>query len=56
MDIFGGYYPVATMEGYEFGGWYLEMYGFTLTEGDVTNGGYYAVAHDCTLVAIWNEL
>lgn len=55
-DIFGGYYPVPTMEGYEFGGWFLEMYGFTLTEGDVVNGGYYAVAHDCTLVAIWNAL
>lgn len=56
MDIFGGYYPVATMEGYEFGGWYLEKYNFTLTEGDVLNGGYYAVSEDCTLVAIWNEL
>ena len=54
-DIFGGFSPPTTLEGYTFGGWYLDKYNFTLTEGDVTNGGYYAVAENCVLTALWLE-
>ncbi|MBQ4601237.1 MAG: hypothetical protein IJB24_00075, partial [Clostridia bacterium] len=53
-DVFGGAYPTASMEGYNFTGWYLEKYNFTLTAGDVESG-YYAVSEDCTLVALWEE-
>ncbi len=53
-DAAGYDYPVPTLEGYTFGGWLLEAYGFVLTEGD-WNGGYYALNADCELIAIYNE-
>ncbi|MBE6573554.1 MAG: hypothetical protein E7652_04075, partial [Ruminococcaceae bacterium] len=54
-DIFGDTIPQATYEGYVLIGWYLEKYNFTLTDGDVTGGGYYAVAEDSYFVALWEE-
>ena len=54
-DIFGGYYPVPTLEGYTFAGWYNEKYGFTLTEGDINNGGTYVVAESNEFIALWEE-
>ncbi|MBR5515943.1 MAG: InlB B-repeat-containing protein, partial [Clostridia bacterium] len=54
-DIFGETIPQATLEGYKLVGWYLEKYNFTLTDGDVNGGGYYAVAEDSYFVAVWEE-
>ncbi len=54
-DIFDGVLPQATLEGYLLVGWYCEKYNFTLTQGDLDNGGYYAVAEDNVLVALWEE-
>jgi len=54
-DIFGETIPQATLEGYVLIGWYLEKWNFTLTDGDVTGGGYYAVAEDSYFVALWEE-
>ena len=54
-DIFGETIPQATLEGYVLVGWYLEKWNFTLTDGDVTGGGYYAVAEDSYFVALWEE-
>ena len=47
-------YPVPTLEGYTFGGWFLEAYSFVLTSGD-WDYGYYALASDCELIAVWTE-
>ena len=47
-------YPVPTLDGYKFAGWYWELYNFTLTEGD-WNGGYYAVQMSIDVVALWEE-
>ncbi len=47
-------YPVPTLEGYTFGGWYWEEYNFTLTEGD-WNGGNYAITWSIDVVALWEE-
>ncbi|MBE6687190.1 MAG: hypothetical protein E7591_08180, partial [Ruminococcaceae bacterium] len=54
-DIFGETIPQAVLEGYKLIGWYLEKYNFTLTDGDVVGGGYYAVAEDSYFVALWEE-
>ncbi len=47
-------YPVPTLEGYVFAGWFWEAFNFTLTEGD-WNGGWFAVSQDVDLVALWEE-
>ena len=47
-------YPVPTLDGYVFAGWYWELYNFTLTEGD-WNGGYYAVQMSIDVVALYEE-
>ncbi|MBR6514754.1 MAG: hypothetical protein IKT46_07995, partial [Clostridia bacterium] len=47
-------YPVPTMDGYLFAGWYWDLYAYTLTEGD-WNDGYFAVAMDVPVVALWEE-
>ena len=49
-----GDYPTATLEGYDFMGWYLESYGFLMTEGE-WNGNYYALTSDCECYAIFEE-
>ncbi len=51
---FIGDYPTASMEGYDFMGWYLESYGFLMTEGE-WNGNYYALTSDCECYAIFEE-
>ncbi len=47
-------YPVPTMAGYIFGGWYWDVYNFTLTVGD-WDDGYFAVTQDAHMVALWEE-
>ncbi len=47
-------YPVPTLEGYVFGGWYWEAFNYNLSEGD-WNGGYFAVQQDVPLIALWLE-
>ncbi len=51
---FIGDMPLATMEGYNFMGWFLEAYGFLMTV-DEWNGNTYAVPGDCELYAIFEE-
>ena len=47
-------YPVPTLEGYTFGGWYWEEYNYTLTQGD-WDGGYYAINWSINVIALWQE-
>ncbi|MBR6514065.1 MAG: InlB B-repeat-containing protein [Clostridia bacterium] len=47
-------YPVPTLEGYDFMGWYWEEYNYTLTQGD-WDGGYYAITWSITVVALYEE-
>ena len=47
-------YPVPTLEGYVFEAWYWDVYNYMLYPGD-WNNGYFAVAQDVALEAIWNE-
>ncbi len=49
-----GDFPTASKDGYDFMGWYLEAYGFLMTEGE-WNGNYYALAGDCECYAIFEE-
>ncbi|MBR6514941.1 MAG: S-layer homology domain-containing protein [Clostridia bacterium] len=52
---FIGDMPTASMEGYEFVGWYLENYGFMMIQAEWDNGTY-AVPGDCELYAIFEEV
>ena len=54
-DIFGETIPQATLEGYVLVGWYAEKWNFTLTDADITGGGYYGISEDCYFVALWEE-
>ena len=47
-------YPVPTLDAYVFDGWYWDAFSYTLTEGD-WNDGYFAVAQNVDLVALWSE-
>ena len=53
-DATGVDYPVPTLEGYVFDGWYWEAYNYTLTKGD-WDTGYFAVSVDVDFVALWSE-
>ena len=47
-------YPVPTLDGYDFMGWYWEPYSYTLDPGTWDNG-YFAVSCDVYLEALWEE-
>ena len=53
-DATGIEYPVPTLDGYVFDGWYWETYNFTLTKGD-WDTGYFAVSMDVEFIALWSE-
>ncbi|MBQ3182040.1 MAG: InlB B-repeat-containing protein, partial [Clostridia bacterium] len=53
-DATGVDYPVPTLEGYVFDGWYWEAYNYTLTSGD-WDTGYFAVETDVDFIALWSE-
>ncbi len=53
-DATGIDYPVPTLEGYVFDGWFWEAYNYTLTSGD-WDTGYFAVDVDVDFIALWSE-
>ena len=52
---FIGDMPTASMEGYEFVGWYLEAYNFMMIQAEWDNGTY-AVTGNCELYAIFEDI
>ncbi|MBR6514648.1 MAG: InlB B-repeat-containing protein [Clostridia bacterium] len=53
-DATGIEYPVPTLDGYVFDGWYWEAYNYVLEEG-TWNTGYFAVQQNVEFVALWSE-